>query len=202
MIRTGGSTQDLSRLLKCASDFLEYRTSQDQLAVPNVVERCSRWVPPPGNHFKFNFDAAIFQEIPASRFRAIIQNEKGEVMASFLARGPPIADSEEAKILACRKALEFVVDTGSTDTVVEGDNTMVMNSISSSWTAYSRLGHLYEDVKCMAAGISNLTMNCVGHTANSAAHSLACYAKNIDDKIVWLENSPPPSLKALYFDNS
>ncbi|XP_075665426.1 uncharacterized protein LOC142635094 [Castanea sativa] len=102
---------------------------------------------------------------------------QGEVMASFLARGPPIADSEEAKLLACRKALEFAVDTGFTYIVVEGNNTVVMNAILSSRTAYSWLGHLYDDVKCMAAGISNLTVSYVSRTANSVAHSLAHFAK-------------------------
>lgn len=69
-------------MVKCASVFLEeYRASQDHLAVPSVVEKSSRWVPPPGHRFKLNFDAAIFQEIPVSGFGAIIWNERGEVMA-------------------------------------------------------------------------------------------------------------------------
>lgn len=136
-----------------------------------------------------------------SGFGAIIQNERGEVMAPFSIRGPPVADSEKAELLTCRKALEFVVDMGFTNIVVEGDNTVVMNAILSLWTAYSRLGHLYDDVKCMAAGISNLNVSCVTRTANSVAHSLARFAKNIDDEIVWLDDSPPTALEALYFDN-
>ena len=31
-------------------------------------------------------------------------------MASMSARGPPVNDSEEAEILACRKAMEFAID--------------------------------------------------------------------------------------------
>lgn len=65
----------------------------------------SRWVLPPEHQFKLNFNLAIFQEIHASGFEfgAIIRNERGEVMASFSARGPSVADTEEAKLLACRK---------------------------------------------------------------------------------------------------
>ncbi|XP_075659294.1 uncharacterized protein LOC142629212 [Castanea sativa] len=123
-------------------------------------------------------------------------------MASFSARGPSVADSEEAELLACRKSLEFAVDTGFTDIVVEGDNSAVMNSILSSRTEFSRQGDLYEDVKCMTARITNLTVSCVHRTANSVAHSLARFAKNIDDEIVWMEDSPPVALEALYFDSS
>ena len=35
-------------------------------------------------------------------------------------------------------------------------------------------------------------------SANSIAHSLAKYAKQIDYEIVWLEESPLPALEALY----
>ena len=38
-------------------------------------------------------------------------------------------------------------------------------------------------------------------SANSIAHSFAKYAKQIDYEIVWLEESPPHALEALYFDH-
>ena len=65
-------------------------------------------------------------------FGAIIRNEKGEVMASFSVIGPSVADIKEAELLHCRKALEFAVDTGFTDIVVEGDNSVVIKAILSS----------------------------------------------------------------------
>ena len=33
-------------------------------------------------------------------------------MASISAKGPAVFDSEEAEVLACRKAVEFAVDSG------------------------------------------------------------------------------------------
>ena len=39
--------------------------------------------------------------------------------------GPSVSTSEEAEVLACRKALEFAVHAGFRD-VVEGDNSAVM----------------------------------------------------------------------------
>lgn len=123
-------------------------------------------------------------------------------MASFSARGPSIVDTEEAELLSCRKALEFAVDTGFMDIVVEGDNYVVMKAILSSRIEFSRLGHLYEDVKCMATGITTLTVSCVHRSTNSVTHSLARFAKTIDDEIVWMEDSPLVALESLYFDNS
>ena len=145
---------------------------------------------------------AIFQELQASGFGAIIWNGSGEVMASISIRGPLVIDSEEAEILASRKALEFSIDAGFRDLIVEGDNKVVMTSVANTHTASSRLGHLYRDINCIAAGIDNLTVSCVPRTANIVAQALARYAKNIEDELVWLEESPPLAFEALYFDSS
>ena len=38
-------------------------------------------------------------------------------------------------------------------------------------------------------------------SANNVAHSLSRYARQIDEDIVWLKDSPPPALEALYLDS-
>ena len=45
---------------------------------------------------------------------AIIRNNRGEVMATLSAKGPPVACSEEVEVLACRRAVKFVVEYGFT----------------------------------------------------------------------------------------
>ena len=84
------------------------------------------WKPPPALVFKLNFDAAVFLENQSIGFGAIIQNDKGEVMAAMAAVGPPVSSSEEAELLACRKAVEFATDAGFPELVIEGDNSNVM----------------------------------------------------------------------------
>ena len=76
------------------------------------VPRGSQWRPPANNGFKLNFNAAIFHDLHASGFGAVIRNDSGKVMASISAKGPAVFDSEEAEVLACRKAVEFAVDSG------------------------------------------------------------------------------------------
>ncbi|XP_023911186.1 uncharacterized protein LOC112022794 [Quercus suber] len=80
----GGNKQDPSQLAKRATKFLEeFKQSHEHLTVQTSVARCSRWNPPPGASFKLNFDVAIFQDIDALGFGAIIRNGLGEVMASI-----------------------------------------------------------------------------------------------------------------------
>ena len=55
-------------------------------------------------------------------------------------------DSEEVKVMACRKALEFAIDAGFTEIILEGDNAMVMKVISQAQQDFSRLGLIYEDI--------------------------------------------------------
>lgn len=47
----------------------------------------------------------------------------------LIAKGPAIADSLEAKALACRRALEFTVDIGINELVIEGDCAQVISAL-------------------------------------------------------------------------
>ena len=101
------------------------------------------------------------------------------------AKGPSVSDSEEAEVLACRKALEFAVDASFVELIMEGDNATVMQTIACSQATLSRLGHLYGDIQCISSGLRVVSISCVCHSANSMAHSLAKFARGIVDEIVW-----------------
>ena len=105
-------------------------------------------------------------------------------------------------MLACRKALEFAVDVGFAELVLEGDNVTVMRNLEASRNTLSHLGHLYGDIQCLMSGLHVVLVSCVSRTANSMAHSLAKFARGVEDECIWLEESPPPALEALYFDSS
>ena len=137
----------------------------------------------------------------SSGFGAVIRNNMGEVMAALLAKGPPVANGEEAEILACRKALEFAVEAGFQDVVVEGDNVTVMNGLTADKTDNSLLGNIYDDVRCLALRFRSISASCVRRSANGVAHSLARFARNLSEDYVWLEEQPTPALEALYADS-
>ena len=61
---------------------------------------------------------------------------------------------------------------------------------------------IYDDIGCLTAGLHRVVFNCIKHSANSMAHSLARYANVLDEEVVWLEESPPPARDALFFDSS
>ena len=160
-----------------------------------------KWRPPPGSSYKLNFDAAVFSDTSSSGFGAVIRNNLEEVMPAMSAKGPSVVDSEEAEVLACRRALEFAVNTGFEELMIEGDNSTVIRCISSLRAFHSRLGNIYADIHVLAAGSRCKSFSCVKREANSVAHSLARYARSIVEDIFWMEETPPPSLEALYLDS-
>ena len=105
-------------------------------------------------------------------------------MAAIAVWGGAVRDSEEVEVLACRKALEFAIDVGFMEIILEGDNAMVMKTISQAQLDLSRLGLIYENIWCLAVGFSSISTNCVRRSANSVTHALARFAKLIDNEII------------------
>ena len=88
-------------------------------------------------------------------------------------KGPVVTESEEAEVLACRKALEFVMEAGFSELVIEGDNINVMQSITSARINLSQLGNIYDDIRCIANNLRHMEKKRIRRSANRFVHSLA-----------------------------
>ena len=53
-------------------------------------------------------------------------------MVAMVAKGPEVFCNEEAELLTCRKAIEFAVDVGFSELVIEGDYSSAMKAILAS----------------------------------------------------------------------
>ena len=198
----GKRLQELGILNRRAEDYLaEFRLAHSRLATSPPNSNPISWRPPPPNRFKLNFDAAMFKEEDASGFRAIIRNERGEVMAALSGKGPPAACSEEAEVLACRRAVEFTLECGFREMVVEGDNQSVMAALERKSCLLSRVGHILQDILYMVNEFRWSQVQFAKRSANTIAHLLARHAKNVTHDVIWLEDSPPPVVQALYLDS-
>ena len=137
-----------------------------------------------------------------SGYGAIIRNDKGEVMATMIASGPKVNMSDKAKLLACRRAIEFAVDVGFSRLIIEGHNSKVIQAISSPLENSSLFGNVVNDIRHLVWELQWSRVCCFTRGANKVAHVLAQYARStLDEDLYWMEDSPPPALKALYHDS-
>ena len=151
--------------------------------------------------YKLKYDAPLFSDLGKTGVGVVIRNEKGEVMAAMTACGPAIQTSEEAELLACRRALEFVVDAGFYRLIIEGDNSNVTHAISSSADNNSLFGNVVDDIRHLIRGLHWSAICCIRRSGNRVAHVLAQHARfTIDEDFYWMEDSPPPATDTLYHD--
>uniref|UniRef100_A0A7N2R3V3 RNase H type-1 domain-containing protein n=1 Tax=Quercus lobata TaxID=97700 RepID=A0A7N2R3V3_QUELO len=177
----GGQVQDPSIFNRRAKEFLEdFRSSQIRLSVQHRSAHPSTWLPPAGR-YKLNFDAAMFSDPPFTGYGAVIRNENADVMASFSVRGSKAVDSSEAELLACRRAIQFAIEVGITDVVIEGDNAMIMGSIVKKDLSGARLGHIFMDIQALLMELTWFSISSVKREANTVAHSLTRYTKNASE---------------------
>nr|POF27312.1 hypothetical protein CFP56_25568 [Quercus suber] len=195
----GGKFHDLGWLINRARELLEeFQTAQDQMRTESVRQPThDTWQPLPQPIFKLNFDAVVFSGLNRSGFGAIIRNEKGEVMAI---KGLEVFCTEEAELLACRKAIEFAVDVGFSELVIEGDNNSTMTAISTVKIDQSLLGNVVGDIQHLIRNLHWIRIDCIRRGGNQVAHVLAQFARNIIEDMYWMEDVPPIVREVLYQD--
>ena len=198
----GGKFHDPGWLNNWATEVLEeFRTASALMGPPHggLASR-ETWQPPPPLIFKLNFDAALFSTLKSSGFGAVIRNEKGEVMAAMAAKGPEVSSSEEAEFLAFRKAIEFAIDAGFSELVIEGDNSSVMKAVSALQDDFSLIGNVVGDIHHLVRNLQWVRIECTRRGGNRVAHELAQFARNISQDLYWMEDVPPIVREALYQD--
>ncbi|XP_075658561.1 uncharacterized protein LOC142628338 [Castanea sativa] len=158
------------------------------------------WQPPPQSIFKLNFDAAMFSSLNRSGYGAIIHNQKGEVMAAMAAKCPKVVCSEEAKLLTCRKAIEFAVGVGFSELVIDGDNSLAMTAISTPKIDQSMLGNVVRDIQHLLRNLHWVRVDCTRRGENRVAHVLAQFARIISENMYWMEDVPSIASEVLYQD--
>ncbi|XP_075645149.1 uncharacterized protein LOC142616160 [Castanea sativa] len=160
------------------------------------------WQPPPQAVYKLNYDAAIFADNTSFGFGAVIRNSRGEVMAAMTAKGLAVQYSEEARLLACHKAMEFATDIGFTTLIVEGDSVNAMRSIASTKDNQSALGHIVGDIRHLMGALEWISVSCTKRNGNTVAHVLAGYAQHVNSDLFWMEEVPSIVLDSVNFDAS
>ena len=92
------------------------------------------------------------------------------------------------------------MDAGFTGLIIEGDNVNVIQAISSSLPNHSLFGYVVADIRHLIHRLHWAMPNQIRRGWNIVAHVLAQYARNLDEDLFWLEDTPPIASAALYHD--
>ena len=90
--------------------------------LPPAQRTIATWTTPGAHSYKLNFDGATFAEDGTTGIGVVIRNEAGLVMASLSQRIPLPTSVIKVKALAARRAMEFALELGFDNVILEGDS--------------------------------------------------------------------------------
>ncbi|XP_075664433.1 uncharacterized protein LOC142634046 [Castanea sativa] len=158
-----------------------------------------RWSPPADGEIKVNFDRAQFKDMGKAGIGVVIQNNRGQALASLSEQASLPFSQDITKAIVAARAISFAQGLGFTSFILEGDFANIIKALKSEEVSLSSFGHILCSAKAMIAG-SNVGFSHVGRMGNMIAHNLAQQARHVRSFSVWTENVPPHLFHVLCVD--
>lgn len=100
----------------------------------------------------------------------------------------------EIEVVVAARALEFGLEIGSSEAILEGDSELVMNSLKAGRGTIASVQQLIQDAIIFSNPYTKLLYSHYRRNDNKLAHSLARYSINVSDYVTWMEEVPYPLL--------
>lgn len=170
------------------------------LASPAPKQIAASWTPPRLHNYKINFNGAIFEKENRAGLGIVIQNHDRLVMASLSEVVQLPSTVIEVETLAVRQAVEFALELGFNNIVLEGDSEVLVKLMNSSSRSLAPFGHIINDIVFLASCFSCFSIAHVRRQCNKVAHLLSRRAIFSSSLSVWIEDIPPDLLSIIRND--
>ena len=127
-----------------------------ELPLPYAQHTQVKWTAPGAHNYKLNFDGATFAEDGIAGIGVVIRNEAGLVMASLSQRIPLPASVIEVEALAARRAMEFALELGFDDVILEGDSEVLVKTLKDGRNTLAHYGSLTADILFLTSHFSRV----------------------------------------------
>ena len=198
----GRQVQPISNINLLASNLLqEFLASQEDVAptsLPSVNQH--QWRPPDHDHFKVNFDAALFQSLNLAGIGVIIRDWRGDVVAALSMPTALASSVADLEALACRRALLFAAEKDLQKVIFEGDSVSAMNAIAQDYLILTSYGDIVDDIRDVASTFQSAQFVSVHRACNVVADALAKKAKCLAETREWLGDLPSDIAQLVVFD--
>ena len=148
MIRLDRSTRPLNQVLPVAGEMLhDFLDAQDEASMTPQVSTQPHWSAPTQTRYKVNFDGALFSSTDAAGLGVVIHDNVGAVIGALSMRIPLPQLVAMVETLGCRRAVQFAVEIGLHEVIVEGDVAGVIQAIKNREADQSVHGHIVGDIQ-------------------------------------------------------
>ena len=170
-----------------AGSFLqEFLQAQEVELSPPRPQVIQRWRPPDLNIYKINFDVAVFRA--SNLAGVIVRDNKGDLIGALTM--PVLFRQSVAKLeaLACQRAVQFALEIGLTQVVVEGDSVTVIEALKNGMGQFASYGNILDDIRFQSTCFQYVEFSYTSRVCNSVADVLAKKASSSVGLQVWLED--------------
>jgi len=94
-------------------------------------------------------------------------------MASLLQQLPLPTTVAQVEALAVRRAVEFALEIGITNVVIEGNSESICRELQDPSPSLALHSHLLQDVKLLSNSFQHVTFSHIRREGNTVAHALA-----------------------------
>ncbi|XP_035551702.1 uncharacterized protein LOC118349877 [Juglans regia] len=151
----------------------------------------NKWIAPPLDVFKANWDAAIDKGNSRLGIGVIVRNSEGSVMASLCSSMDLIPDPLLGEAVAARRASSFCAELGLQHIILEGDSLSVVKAIQHKEDSWSDTRLVIRDIKIMLSKTRSWSVLHVHREVNVIAHHLAKFALSCQEDCILIEDYPP-----------
>ncbi|XP_065634433.1 uncharacterized protein LOC136069632 [Quercus suber] len=168
-------------------EFLQAREKEQSSSRPQVAQK---WRPPAPNIYKINFDTAVSRASNLAGLGVIARDSRGDPIGALTMLVPFRQSVAELEALACLRAVQFALEIGLTQVVVEGDSVIVIEALQNGSGQFASYGNILEDVRSLLSHFQYVVFSYSSRVCNSVADALAKKASSSSGLQVWLEDLP------------
>ena len=90
------------------------------------------------------------------------------------------------EVLAARRAVQFIVELGISQTVFEGDSEVVCKALKSAQRDHSSIGQFVKNILSILGSLRTFSISHTKQQGNSVAYALARRARIYFSLLVWM----------------
>ncbi|XP_042972982.1 uncharacterized protein LOC122304783 [Carya illinoinensis] len=151
----------------------------------------TKWIGPPPNVFKANWDAVIDKGNSKLGIGVVIRDSDGLFVVTLCSSMDLDTDPLLGEAVVARRATSFCAELGLNDIILEGDSLAMVKAVQHREDSWSSSGIIIRDVKLMLSKTCHWSIHYVPREVNVIAHHLAKFGFTCLKDCILIEDYPP-----------